>query len=184
MLRKILYVFMISSFVIIASAQDIKTAIGPQIGFQKASDADNGNLMYGAAVRVKFGPSLGFEGSINYRQEDFLNDRLTVRSYPVMLTGMIYPVETLYGAIGIGWYNTKFDFSEELNNSGVRDRNEQKFGWHFGAGLEIPLGKSGSMITTDFRYVFLNYDFKEVPGQGDKKANYFVITAGLLFGIN
>lgn len=185
MLRNIFYIFIISGFFAAAAAQDeIKTAIGPQLGFQKASDANNGNLMYGAAVRVKLGQSLGFEASINYRQEDFLNDRLTVRSYPVMLTGMIYPVEVLYGAIGIGWYNTKFDFSKALNNSGIHDRNEQKFGWHFGAGLEIPLGKSGSMITTDFRYVFLNYDFEEVPGTGDTKANYFVITAGLLFGIN
>ncbi|HSR18164.1 MAG TPA: outer membrane beta-barrel protein [Ignavibacteriaceae bacterium] len=154
-------------------------SIGPQLGFYKTADADNMSLMYGAALRLKLSNALGFEGSINYRREEFSDGNVKVDTWPVMLTGMIYPVEPVYGAIGIGWYNTKIDYSESLNHA---DQTNQKFGWHFGAGTEIPLGEVVA-LTGDFRYVFLNYDFDEVPGAGEIDANYFVITAGLLFRI-
>jgi hypothetical protein len=29
----------------------------------------------------------------------------------------------------------------------------------------------------------LNYDFKEIPGSGDLKSNFYVITVGLLLGL-
>jgi len=159
------------------------TSIGPQLGYHKAADADDANLMYGAALRLKLTNSLGFEGSINYRREEFHKGNIAVDSWPVLLTGMIYPAEVIYGAAGVGWYNTKIDFSENLNNVGLHDKTSSRFGWHFGAGLEIPLGNP-VMLTTDFRYVFLDYDFGEVPGAGEINSDFFIVTAGLLFRIN
>ncbi|MGE5797260.1 MAG: outer membrane protein, partial [Ignavibacteria bacterium] len=81
---------------------------------------------------------------------------------------------------GVGWYNTKIDYNTQVDQG---TKTNQEFGWHFGAGLEIPLGDPVA-LTGDFRYVFLDYNFEEVPGAGEINANFFIITAGLLFRIN
>jgi opacity protein-like surface antigen len=85
----------------------------------------------------------------------------------------------IYGAMGFGWYNTTFDYAEVTT---IADETVQKIGWHFGGGVELPVGPKFK-LTADIRYVFLNYDFKEIPGSGDISSNFYVITAGLLFGL-
>ncbi|MGH7600475.1 MAG: hypothetical protein ACREOI_29320 [bacterium] len=112
------------------SAQSIQ--LGPQAGYQRAKDADAGKFMGGAALRLKLAPALGIEGSINYRQEKFNNGALTVRSWPVMVTGLLYPFPIVHGAVGAGWYNTKFDFAPAGGAVGIEE-TKQEFGWHFGA---------------------------------------------------
>jgi opacity protein-like surface antigen len=166
---------MIAFFAPYVAAQSM--GVGPQIGFHRAADADNGNFMGGAALRLKLTPALGVEGSINYRQEQFINDALTVRSWPIMVTGMLYPLPVAYGAIGAGWYNTTFDFNSDI----LEDETSQEFGWHFGAGVELPVG-TNVKLTGDLRYVFLDYDFDEVPFD-DVDSNFYVISGGLLFGL-
>ena len=161
----------------------VDLTLGPQLGYQKSGDADNGKLMYGLALRIHGVPFIGFEGSINYRQESYLNDKITVKSYPVMVTGLLYVLPMVYGAVGFGWYNTKFDYSSDINNAGIADETKQKVGWHFGAGVQLPLGlNSDNYLTADIRYVFLNYEFQGVPGS-DVNSNFYVITAGLQFGL-
>ncbi|MGE5497292.1 MAG: outer membrane beta-barrel protein [Syntrophothermus sp.] len=185
MLRKIMLtavVMVISS--VMLSAQGI--GIGPQIGWQKASSADNGRLMYGAALRLKASPAIGIEGSINYREEEYANGGLKVRTWPVMVTGLFYPIPFVYGAIGVGWYNTTFDYGQKLTVENLKNNTQQNFGWHLGGGLEVPLGQT-VMLTGDIRYVFLNYDFGDLANKaqtGDLSSNFYVITVGLLFGIN
>jgi len=180
---KKLFLLVVISFLSVCYAQEIKNPIvvGPQIGWHKASDADDGQLMYGAALRLKFTNAFGFEGSINYRQEEYLNGTVTVSQWPVMLSGLFFITPNIYGLAGVGWYNTNIEFDNTLINIG--DKTSQEFGWHFGAGVEIPLGQS-ILITTDFRYVFIDYDFGEVPGAGEISSDFFVIKAGLLFSIN
>ncbi len=102
--------------------------VGPQVGWQKASSADGGKLMIGAAARIKLSNALGVEGSINYRQENYNNGDVTVTSYPVMLTGLFYPINIVYGAIGFGWYNTSITYSSPLHQMGINDQTEQKVG--------------------------------------------------------
>jgi opacity protein-like surface antigen len=155
--------------------------LGPQVGFYKASDADNGSVMGGVACRVKFTPVLGAEASINYRQETYANGALTVKSWPVMVTGLIYPIPFLYGAIGGGWYNVTYDFNQNMLPL-FTDESTQRFGWHFGGGVELPVGPTMKLIG-DIRYVFLDYDFKTIPGSGDPQSDFAVIMIGLLFGI-
>jgi opacity protein-like surface antigen len=162
------------------NAQSLK--VGPQVGFQKATDADEGRFMFSGAARVRLMPLLGVEASIGYRQEKFGNDALTVRSWPVMVTGLIYPVPIFYGAMGAGWYNTTFDYNQSQLSSNVKDETTQEFGWHFGAGVELPVGET-SKLTVDFRYVYLNYDFNTIPGSGDIDSNSYIVTAGFLFGL-
>ena len=96
-----------------------------------------------------------------------------------MVTGLYRPLPFIYGAVGAGWYNTKFDFNQNLLQAD--DENKQEFGWHFGAGLEIPFG-SKTRITGDVRYVFLDYNFKNIPFD-DVDSNFYVITVGILFGL-
>jgi opacity protein-like surface antigen len=161
------------------TAQSI--GLGPQAGYYKAQDADQGAWMGGVACRLKLTPALGVEASINYRQETYGDELLTVRSWPVMVTGLIYPLPIVYGAIGTGWYNLTYDFDQNRLPL-FTDETTQKFGWHFGGGVELPVG-STIKLTGDIRYVFLNYDFKEIPGTSGLKSNFAVITVGLLFGL-
>ena len=165
------------------NAQSI--SIGPQVGYYKSQDADEGNFMGGVTWRFRAKSVLGIEASINYRQEKYANDALTVRSWPVMVTGLIYPASVFYGAIGAGWYNTTYDYNQNKfpHLRDLKDKTTQEFGWHFGAGVEIPVSERFKVIG-DIRYVFLNYDFEEIPGSGDLNSNFYVITAGLLFNIN
>jgi opacity protein-like surface antigen len=182
MLARLIVIVILFGAGMMINAQDrIKnpTSVGPQVGYQKAADAD-GQMMYGAALRLKLTNSLAFEASLNYRQEEYADKRIKVETWPVLLSGLIYPAENLYGTFGVGWYNTKIDYQSDL---GISDYSGSEFGWHFGAGVEIPLGES-VLLTPDFKYVFLDYNFEEVPGAGEINNDYFVINVGLLFRIN
>ncbi len=154
--------------------------LGPQLGFYNANDADDPRMMVGAALRVKLSPGLGLEGSINYRKEDYADGRVSVRSWPVMVTGLIYPIPIVYGAIGAGWYNSSFEYDATRIGVMIESETKQQFGWHFGGGVELPLGSNAKLVG-DIRYVFLNYDFRQIPGTSGLDADFYVITAGLLF---
>lgn len=166
--------------------------IGPVVGFQKAGDADNGRFMFGGALRLRLPGALGAEASINYRQEKYANGALTVKSWPIMVSGLLYPIPFVYGILGGGWYNTTFDFRSDVRNNATAlgislgDKTVQKFGWHVGAGLELDSG-TGTKFFGDIRYVFLNYDLSSLATQAvnnvnDLNSNFFVISVGLLFG--
>jgi len=188
MFRKMMFVcFFALIFADVLFCQVPTSYLGPQLGWQKASDADNAKLMIGGAFRTKLSPAFGLEASVNYRSEDYDNGSVSVTSWPVMVTGLIYPLPILYGAIGAGWYNTSISYSNDLHLFGASDQTEQKFGWHFGAGVEIPLGMSinspGAILTGDIRYVFLNYDFQQMPGSPGLKNDFIYMTVGLLFSL-
>jgi outer membrane protein W len=144
-------------------------------------DAEESKIMGGVALRLKLSPALGIEGSIHYRQEKYAGEMLTVRSWPVMVTGLIYPLPILYGAIGAGWYNTTFDYNQTVLEI-IEDETTQEFGWHFGVGLELPLGRR-TKLSGDIRYVFLDYKFESLPGADDLKSDFYVISAGIFFGL-
>jgi len=173
----VLIILLFSSGVL--SAQGI--GLGPVLGYQKASDADEGNLMLGAALRVKLSPAMGIEGSINYRQEKYADGLLTVKSWPVMASALLYPLPNVYGVLGGGWYNTTFEFDNEQLPM-LDSKTEQEFGWHLGGGVELPFSATAS-ITGDIRYVFIDYDIEEMVGMDDVQSNFYVITVGLLIGL-
>ena len=167
----------------VASVNAQSVSLGPQVGYYKAQDADKGNFMGGVAWRFRFTPLIGLEGSINYRQETYANEALTVRSWPIMVTGLIYPLPFVYGAIGAGWYSVTLDYDQDkIAIAMFKDETTQEFGWHFGGGAELPVG-SAFKLTADVRYVFLNYDFKEIPGSADLKSDFYVITVGFLYNL-
>ncbi|MBN1998680.1 porin family protein [candidate division KSB1 bacterium] len=179
MWKKILLILgLITMLIAPVNAQSV--GLGPQVGYYKAQDTD-GNFMGGVAWRFKFTPMFGLKASINYRQEKYANQDMTVRSWPIMVTGLIYPLPIAYGAIGAGWYNTTFDYNQE-KYSFLKDETKQEFGWHFGGGVELPVG-TNFKLAGDIRYVFLDYNFEEIPGSSDVKSNFFVIMAGLLYNL-
>ncbi len=179
-MKKVTIVLFTAFFFASGYGQGLK--LGPQLGMQKAVDAENGTVMVGGAVRMKLTPSLGAEGSINYRREKYADGNVTVKSWPVMLTGLFYPIPIAYGAAGFGWYNTTFDYDLDVPFADDKDETEQEVGWHFGGGVELPIGPR-TILTGDIRYVFLNYDFEEIPGSDDIESDFYVITVGLLFGL-
>ena len=151
-------------------------SFGPIVGFAKASNTD-AKMLYGAALRVRLMPALAIEGSVSYRQDDIAGGAGTVRTWPLQVTGLLYPLPFAYAALGAGWYNTSFDFN---NNVLFDDDTHQAFGWHFGGGVEIPLGGVVGLVA-DLRYVYLDYHFKSVPGVGAVRDDFYMATAGLLF---
>lgn len=156
-----------------AADEELYASLGPQVGVSKSPDQD-ANMIYGAALRLRLHPALGVEGSVNYRQEELAGNALTARSWPVQATGMLYFLPILYGAMGAGWYMTTID----AEGSFLGGETKSDFGWHFGAGLEIPLG--GARLVGDLRYVFLDYGFGATPGS-DVDSDFYMATGGLLF---
>ncbi|MFH1195266.1 MAG: outer membrane beta-barrel protein [bacterium] len=172
-LKLIAFIFLIPC---VYNAQGI--SLGPQIGYYKTEGADEGSFMYGGAVRLKLSSGFGLEGSINYRQEEFNNGTVTVKSYPVMASLMLYPLPIVYGVAGGGWYNVTVDYSGNLGS--FEDETTSEFGWHAGAGAELPLGNA-ALLSGDIRYVFLQYQFDSLKQSVDLSSDFFVITVGLYF---
>jgi hypothetical protein len=153
-----------------------KARFGLHLGVQKAQDADNANTIFGALVRSK-AEDWAIEASIDYRQEKYFNDEVTVRTWPVMLTLLYYPIPVLHGDFGAGWFNTTIDYSQDINDLGKSDYTAQRFGWHFGGGVEFPL--ETVTLTADVRYVFLDYKWKYVPGTSGRKGDFYMLTFGV-----
>lgn len=100
-----------------------------------------------------------------------------------MVTGFFYPIPIAYGAIGVGWYNTSVEYEFAATDLlEPDDETLQEFGWHFGGGVELPVGRN-LKLAGDIRYVFIDYEFEEVPGTDDINNDFFIIQAGLLFGL-
>lgn len=156
--------------------------VGPHLGIQKSPDAQDANFLVGATVRLRLMPILGIEGEIGYRQEKFGSDAVTVREWPVTVTGLLYPLPVVYGGLGAGWYSTTFDYNDFFNEAGYEDETKRNFGWHLAAGIELPASPKVRLFG-DIRYVFLDRKFKELPGAvlDGAKSNFYSINVGLLF---
>ncbi len=99
---------------------------GPVLGWTKARDADAGKLTGGLAMRLKLSPALGVEGSIMYREDKYNNGAVTASTWPVQVTGLIYLVPMVYGAIGAGWYHTTLDYDQSVYPVGTDERNNDE----------------------------------------------------------
>jgi hypothetical protein len=159
--------------------------LGPRAGYYKTQDAEQGEWLFGAAARLRLG-SLAFEGSIDYRSEQYADGALTVRSWPVMASVLLYPLPIVYGVAGFGWHNTTMDYDEAKfglvgNLTAPEDKTEQQVGWHFGGGIELPMGKT-TTLAADIRYVFIDYDFGDLPGSEEYDTDFYAVTISLIWG--
>jgi len=168
---KIKLLFVIAFALLLSSeafSQSIK--IGSNVGYYKSKDADEGALTAGGTLRLDLTSSIGVEGSVNYRAEKYYDGALEVTTIPVLATLLIHPLPIVYGLAGVGWYNVSYE-------SPFGDETTSEFGYHIGAGAELELGSI--TLFGDLRYVLLNYEFDNVPGEAD--ADFYIISAGLLF---
>ncbi len=183
--RFALILVLIVSAVVPAAAQSVM-GLAPLVGCYKAQNADGLRLLGGAAFRFRFSEILGVEASINYRGEEYSNGSVEVKSWPVMVTGLLYPIPAVYGAIGAGWYNTFVSYNVPSEFPGgpasISRESKQQFGWHFGGGVELPVYSYVKLIG-DIRYVFLNQNFRGFPGSSVVNSNSPIVTAGLLFSL-
>ena len=139
-------------------------------------DTEEGTHMGGVVARAR-SEFVGFEGAVDYRKEDLAAD-VDLKTWPATFSLLLYPIPTIYGLAGVGWYNSTLDFPSE---SGFEDRTASDFGYHLGAGIEVPVGESVS-LTGDFRYHFIDQEFNNAPlefGKVDEDA--FALNAGILF---
>jgi opacity protein-like surface antigen len=145
--------------------------IGPQIGWYKSNDAEEGAMFFGMLGRLRLGNNVGLEASFSYRDSEVFNtgkidiDKLTadVTYVPITFSLLIMaPVGsflTPYATAGIGFYYTieAYDVAR-VSTAGIREllQDEENFetGYHFGLGLEIPFS-SNIAIHGEFRYLFL-----------------------------
>lgn len=126
-------------------------SIGPRMTLSTPKDADSGQWSAGAQARLHLSPSMGLEGSIDYRSNIFFN-LTTVKTYPVQLSLLAYlmpsAVMSPYLLGGVGFYYTQVAGPFNFSNTNYR------FGLHAGAGLELMLNEALS-LDGSYRYVFL-----------------------------
>jgi len=146
-------------------------SLGPQLGFVKSTDADQTSLMPGLAARLNL-LGFGIEGSIYYKSEDLYNGSIKTKSYPINITLLWNILPLFHAEGGIGWYNTKIDYSNILET--LKSETKNNVGYHLGAGVALPLG--GITLTADIRYVFL-----DISSASSFKSNFSVVMIGALF---
>ncbi len=151
--------------------------LGARLGFLKATEADDPIAYGGVLARFHLTESLAIEGSVDYRRETYENGDITVRTIPVMATGLFYIAPGLpispYLLAGVGWYYADIDHTGRFVTLGNIRRN--RIGGHLGAGIELPLSRSLA-IDGNFRYVFL--DLNE-PAK-DIRADAWLGTVGVI----
>jgi hypothetical protein len=174
-MKKILAI-MILSFIVVTSISAQEIAVGPQLGFIKSKDSDKTSMMPGAAVRINL-MGLRGEASIYYKSEEFEGGDIKTKSYPVMLTAMINLLPIVHAEAGIGWYNTKVEYSGVLSR--IPSNTSTNTGYHLGAGVELPLGSL--LLTGDIRYVFLNLKLNNNTNLSDLNNDYYIIMVGAMF---
>jgi opacity protein-like surface antigen len=105
----------------------------------------------GAHARLRLLPFLGVEVSADVREADFRDD-VKILQVPVQLSALLYlipqgPFQPYVGG-GVGWYYLHID------PEGASSRTTEEFGYHAGAGVDIPLNPSW-VLNADFRYYAL-----------------------------
>ena len=158
-------------------------SLGPRVGYLKTRDADRGTWLVGVQARLRILKFLGVEGAVSYHQDEFLDGDVKLHTYPVELTGLLYPFPDLafelYGLAGVGWYYTRYTFHGAL--SAADDETDSLFGVHVGAGAAIDLSRRAS-INADFRWIFLDEPGVDNGDLDEEEFDRWQVTAGLNFG--
>jgi len=152
-------------------------SIGGRATYFDPNDA-SGKWYGGAQVRLYPFQYLAFEGSVDYRRNDF--DGTRTHSYPVQVSALIYPLGTTRLAPfilgGGGWYYTT------VKAPGNFDDTQNRFGLHAGGGLQFFLNHHWSIDGT-YRYIWLEKVQSKDQNIVDKKFNDngHMVTIGINF---
>lgn len=155
-----------------AHAQPTKLGIGGRYAYVRNIDSENDVNMGGVLARIR-GATFGAEGAVDYRNED-LGGGFDLKVWPVTASLLIHPLPTVYGLVGLGWYNATLDPPGDV----FEDRTDTQLGYHLGAGLELPVSPNFHFVG-DLRYLFVDHDFRDLPEEiGKVEANYFSVNLG------
>lgn len=159
----------------LAAAAHAGGGVGARYAWIHHDGADDGASMWGLFGRAKSG-ILGFEFAVDRRTEDLgAGGELVV--WPVTASALVYPIPQLYGVAGLGWYNATYKPPSLLN---VDDQTETTTGFHLGGGVEVPLSPHLA-ATGDLRYLFIDYDFGDLPDEiDDVESNHVGANVGLM----
>lgn len=163
------------------AAGGLKTLLGAHIGYLKHPDADDPTVFYGIHLRLGLVEWLSIEGSVDVAKSDFNDGDSELGMVPVQVSAIIKPFQGLpivpYGVVGIGWYflDVEVDSLDEKDSSDV-------FGFHLGAGAELPLGNSFA-LHADFRWIFAGEpDFDDLGASTDEdEVDYWQFSVGASF---
>ena len=155
-------------------------SMGPSLGFYATPDTDSWNTIVGVHSRFKYN-LLGAELAINYKSEQYNNDVVWVKSWPIRASVLLYPLPWVYAIGGIGYYDLYIDYNQNYDQL-VDFENEAKQQWgaHAGLGVEKTISKT-SILVVEMRYSNIDYDFTPFPTSSDIDTNALAIVTTLLF---
>ena len=151
--------------------------IGGRGTYYDPKDA-SGQWYGGAQVRLYPSRYLAFEGSADYRRNDYGNTQ--THTYPVQVSALIYPLGTTRLAPfilgGGGWYYTTVK-----GPNGFED-TQNRFGLHAGGGLQFFFNQHFSLDGT-YRYIWVEKVQSKDQNIVDKQFNDngHMFTIGLNF---
>lgn len=153
-MKRIVFVLVLSflllpCFVYAQSPHVSSAGFGGHFAWWEPKDADEASLFYGIQTRLRISDTFAIEGSLDYYSEN-IGSNVEMTIYPLQASLLIYLIPSrvleVYILGGAGWYNYEID---TLN----KDESGQEFGWHGGAGLELPLTEYFS-VHGDLRWVY------------------------------
>jgi outer membrane protein W len=115
---------------------------------------DEAAMYLGVLSRIRLGGIMALEGAAGYRGKQHFRLRsgtgedftAAVHSIPLTASLVLYvplgPTFMPYVVGGLGAHYLILDYSEELNQQSIADKEKVRFGYHVGAGLEIPRAQS------------------------------------------
>ena len=155
-------------------------AMGPSLGFYATPDTDHWNTVVGVHSRYKFN-FVGAELAINYKSEQYNNDIIWVKSWPIRASVLLYPLPWMYAIGGIGYYELYIDYNQNYDQLvDFENESKQQWGAHAGLGVEKTISKT-SILVVEMRYSNIDYDFTPFPTSSDIDTNAFAIVATMLF---
>jgi hypothetical protein len=150
----------------------------PSLGMTKSTDtnAGDGKLFGGLAVRFPLLPFVKIEGGIAYRQDEILDSNIQIRQWPMTLSLWLTPAPLVYAGAGIGWYRTTLDFPSTTPL--LKDSTSQKVGVHLGGGLVIPIAPRLG-LDVHGRYIFMQADDTSPLVPSTFNPDFWTLGAGL-----
>ena len=162
-------------FILAASTSFAQSlAIGPQLGYFKSKDADDGAYIFSGAARFSF-LMFGVEGTVGYSESKYFNGDIKIQNYPISITGMVNIMPFIYADAGMDWFNRKIIY----NIPGISDETSTSVGYHIGVGAQISLGPL--LLTGDAKYIFTD-KYKLFTGV-EVNNNYYILSIGVLYKI-
>ncbi|MCA9757650.1 MAG: porin family protein [Candidatus Eisenbacteria bacterium] len=142
---------------------------GIHVGYMKAAEAEDGDVLIGGHIEARLAPALGIQAAVDYNGSETYplasvdSPAVEVRTIPVTLSARLYlPVVSGFSpflAAGGGWYNVVYDFPQQFEALGFDDETVSTFGWHLGLGGKWRMADRVS-IYGEGRYTFLDPDKK------------------------